>query len=94
MNDTDLRRVGKAEKALFDKICSRGKTMNNEPCSICEEYIADVQCDKSECPVFQMKAENEKLKKRVASLRAEVQRLKSSASWDEDIRRGQVQGMW
>ena len=39
-------------------------------------------------------AENEKLKKKVASLQSKISLMKSSASWDEDIRRGQVQGMW
>jgi hypothetical protein len=39
-------------------------------------------------------AENDALKKKVASLQKQISRLKSDASWDEDIRRGQVQGMW
>ena len=35
---------------------------NYEPCSICEEYIEGVICDKGQCPVGKMKAENERLK--------------------------------
>lgn len=33
-----------------------------EPCSICEEYIEGVICDKDKCPVAIMKKENERLK--------------------------------
>ena len=36
----------------------------------------------------------EKLKKQNTDLRSKIRRMKSDASWDEDIRRGQVQGMW
>lgn len=36
----------------------------------------------------------EELISTVASLRRKIDRMKSAASWDEDIRRGQVQGMW
>jgi hypothetical protein len=66
----------------------------NEPCSICEEYIEGAECEKSECPVFKMKQENKRLKSTASSLRNKINRMKSDASWDEDIRRGQVQGMW
>lgn len=34
---------------------------NYEPCSICEEYIEDVICDKDKCPVKKMKSEIEDL---------------------------------
>ena len=34
---------------------------NYEPCSICEEYIEGVICDKDKCPVGKMKSENEDL---------------------------------
>ena len=33
-----------------------------EPCSICEEYIEGVICNKDKCPVAKMKAELEKLR--------------------------------
>ena len=33
-----------------------------EPCSICEEYIEGVICDKDKCPVGRMKKEFERLK--------------------------------
>jgi hypothetical protein len=33
-----------------------------EPCSICEEYIEGVICNKDKCPVAKMKAEFEKLR--------------------------------
>ncbi len=35
-----------------------------EPCSICEEYIEGVICDKDKCPVAKMKAENIALNRR------------------------------
>lgn len=38
---------------------------NYEPCSICEEYIEGVACTKDQCPVAKMKAENERLEKRL-----------------------------
>lgn len=66
----------------------------NEPCSICEEYIDGVDCALDGCPVFEMKEENKKLKKTVSSLRGKIRSMESAASWDEEIRRGQVQGMW
>ena len=37
--------------------------MNKEPCSICEEYIEGVICDKDKCPVALMKKEIERLHK-------------------------------
>ena len=70
---------------------------NPDPCTICENFSAEegFECEISQnCPVALMKAENEKLKKKVRSLQNKVDDLKSAASWDEDIRRGQVQGMW
>lgn len=66
----------------------------NEPCSICEAYIEGVECENSGCPVYEMKQENKRLKRTVSSLRSQISKIKSDASWDEDIRRGQVQGMW
>lgn len=36
----------------------------------------------------------EELISTTASLRRKIDRMKSAASWDEDIQRGQVQGMW
>lgn len=44
--------------------------------------------------IEEQSVEIEKLKKKVRSLQNKVDSLKSAASWDEDIRRGQVQGMW
>ena len=70
---------------------------NDDPCSICENYSAekDFECEFNEnCPVAVMKRQNEILISRVASLRRRLDRMKSEASWDDDIRRGQVQGMW
>lgn len=69
----------------------------DDPCSICENYIAekDFECEFNEnCPVAVMKRRNEILISNVASLRRRLDRMKSDASWDDDIRRGQVQGMW
>lgn len=37
-------------------------SMKNEPCSICEEWIDGVICDKDKCPVAIMKAEIERQK--------------------------------
>lgn len=69
----------------------------DDPCSICENYSAekDFECEFNEnCPVAVMKRRNEILISNVASLRRRLDRMKSDASWDDDIRRGQVQGMW
>lgn len=69
----------------------------SDPCSICEYFSPreNFECGFSpDCPVALMKAENEKLRGKVRSLQNKVDSLKSAASWDEDYRRGQVQGMW
>lgn len=66
----------------------------NEPCSICEAYIEGVECENDGCHVYEMKQENKRLKRTVSSLRSKISKMKSDASWDEDYRRGQVQGMW
>ena len=69
----------------------------DDPCSICENYSAEdgFMCDFNEnCPVAVMKRQNELLISTVASLRRRIDRMKSDASWDDEIRRGQVQGMW
>ena len=69
----------------------------DDPCSICENYSAEYgfMCDFNEnCPVAVMKRQNELLISTVASLRRRIDRMKSDASWDDEIRRGQVQGMW
>lgn len=69
----------------------------DDPCSICENYSAEngFICDfEKNCPVAVMKRRNERLIGTVASLRRQIDRLKSDASWDEDIRCGQVHGMW
>ena len=42
----------------------------------------------------ELQAENCKLKNQVWLLKKKIREMKSEASWDEDIRRGQVQGMW
>lgn len=42
----------------------------------------------------ELQAENCKLKNQVWSLKKKIKEMKSDASWDEDIRRGQAQGMW
>ena len=42
----------------------------------------------------ELQAENCKLKNQVWSLKKKIKDMKSDASWEEDIRRGQVQGMW
>ena len=43
---------------------------NYEPCSICEEYIAGVICDKDKCPVALMKNDFEKALKTIDGLLA------------------------
>ena len=42
----------------------------------------------------ELQAENCRLKNQVWLLKKKIREMKSDASWDEDIRRGQVQGMW
>lgn len=44
--------------------------MNKEPCSICEEYIEGVVCDKDKCPVAQLKNNFEKALKTIDGLMA------------------------
>lgn len=69
----------------------------DDPCSICENYSAEdgFMCDFGEnCPVAVMKRQNKLLINTVESLRRKINRMKSDASWDDEIRRGQVQGMW
>ena len=69
----------------------------NDPCSICENYGADddFECHLIDnCPVAAMKRRNDMLIREVSSLKRRISRMKSDASWDEEIRRGQVQGMW
>lgn len=69
----------------------------NEPCSICEYYTMETEFDchlTDNCPVAIMKRENEKLKRRTRYLESKISEMQSAASWDEDVRRGQVQGMW
>lgn len=66
----------------------------NDPCSICKNYMVGVACQNEACPVFEMKVENLRLKKTIYNLRSQINKMKSDASWDDDIRRGQVQGMW
>lgn len=69
----------------------------DDPCSICEKYSAEdgFLCDFNEnCPVAIMKHQNELLISTVASLRRKIDRMKFDASWDDEIRHGQVQGMW
>jgi len=65
-----------------------------DPCTICETYQLGIYCELDTCPVYQMKEENKQLKEKVSKLRDKISRMKADASWDEDIRRGQVQGMW
>ena len=65
-----------------------------DPCSICERYMDGIECDEKNCPVYEMKHENIRLNKKLRSLSDSLCKAKSDASWDEDIRRGQVQGMW
>lgn len=65
-----------------------------DPCIVCAFYRAEIPCKMDNCPVHQMKEENKQLKEKVSKLRDKISRMKADASWDEDIRRGQVQGMW
>lgn len=48
----------------------------NEPCAICENYIADIECINSECPVYRMKFLNMILKEECTKLEAENKKLK------------------
>ncbi len=41
-----------------------------------------------------LKEENERQKTAILILKGKASRKKKKADWDEDIRRGQVQGMW
>lgn len=72
----------------------RDMKQKTNPCVICEAYIEGIECENDGCPVHEMKQENERLHKTVQSLRSKIRKIESDKSWDEDIRRGQVQGMW
>ena len=69
----------------------------DDPCTICKNYSAEdgFVCNFNEnCPVADMKRKNERLNNEVSILRRRINRMKSDARWDDEIRRGQVQGMW
>lgn len=55
------------------------------------EPVADVV---SKEEYNRLQEENTKLKNKVRSLKKKIRDMKSDASWDEDIRCRQVQGMW
>ncbi len=57
-----------------------------EPCSICENWIKGVECSQSKCPVYKMKQENQRLRKEVADLKAELSQMESDAGWDFENR--------
>lgn len=42
---------------------------NDNPCSICENYINGVVCDSKECPVYRMKCENKRLRRTITNLK-------------------------
>lgn len=48
---------------------------NYEPCSICEEYIEGVICDKEKCPVGIMKKEVERLRKETSQTIESIRKL-------------------
>ena len=54
---------------------------NSNPCIICEKYIKGRKCEKVECPVAIMKAENKKLKDEKRKLKKELEELKFNLSW-------------
>ena len=44
--------------------------------------------------ISKMQKENQRLTEKVEALQKQIRNSKSSKSWDEEIRLGQVQGMW
>ena len=53
-----------------------------EPCSICELWMADSQCDNTLCPVKQMKDENKRLKAENRKLKQKISKTESDNGWD------------
>ena len=53
-------------------------------------WVAQESADAME----KMQAQNNTLIEKVAALKKRVAELENAAAWDEDYRRGQVQGMW
>lgn len=66
----------------------------SKPCDGCPYY--DKNGPTKQCAEMNIAAADtiEKLTAENKRLRSKIRDMKSSASWDEDIRRGQVQGMW
>lgn len=61
--------------------------MSNNPCSICEHWIAGLKCDiESKCPVGKMIAENKRLKKKIKEMKEEQHSLEGyefeNSRWD------------
>lgn len=83
--------------AVLDLLTNRDVVINaNDEVAFIRE---DVEClpDADVVPrkaYTELQAENCKLKNQVWHLKKKIREMKSDASWDEDIRRGQVQGMW
>ena len=53
-----------------------------EPCSICESWLGDVECDNAVCPVKKMKDENKRLKSENKKLKARISKLISDSGWE------------
>lgn len=63
---------------------------NYEPCSICEEYIEGVICDKDKCPVEIMKKEIERLKKLALARHLHIEHLNADIRELKETRYSQV----
>lgn len=93
--------IGLIDRALCDMdipLCDERKMLERE-----RKSLSSLRDDIKEIPAAdvvdrtaydQLLDENAKLRKQVSSLRYKIRSMKSDSSWDEDIRRGQVQGMW
>ena len=54
----------------------------DDPCSICESWMGDVECDNAVCPVKKMKDENKRLKSENKKLKVRISKLISDSGWE------------
>lgn len=77
---------------MYDKLIKRLREVADE---VDNDYDVDPYNAEQRSLVIEQAADAvEKLTAENKRLKNKIRDMKSSASWDDDIRRGQVQGMW